>query len=68
MTSTSNQDANDSSIGRSNENPILDIHLYEVEFPGGEIKKLAANIIAEPMYAQCDMSDYEYFLLVIYQS
>ena len=41
-------------IGRSNGNPILDTCLYEVEFPGGEMTELAANIIAELMYVQCD--------------
>ena len=35
----------------ANGNPCL----YEVEFPGGEITELAANIIAELMYAQCDI-------------
>ena len=42
-------DANGNPIGRSNQNPILDTHLYEVEFPGGEMTELAANIIAESM-------------------
>ena len=45
-------DADGNPIGRSNQNFILDTFLYEVEFPGGEINKLAANIIAELMYAQ----------------
>ena len=40
-------DADGNPIGRSNQNFILDTFLYEVEFPGGEINKLAANIIAE---------------------
>ena len=42
-------DADGNIIGRSNQNPILDTHLYEVEFPGGEMTELAANIIAESM-------------------
>ena len=37
-------------ICRSNQNPILDTQLYEVEFPREEITELAANIIAESMY------------------
>ena len=41
--------ANGNPIGRSNYNPILDMHLYEVEFPGGEMTELAPNIIAESM-------------------
>ena len=39
-------DANSNPIGRSKQNPILDMHLYEVEFPRGEKTKLAADIIA----------------------
>ena len=31
-------DANGNPNGRSHQNPMLDIHLYEREFPGGEIK------------------------------
>ena len=34
-------------IGRSNKNSILDTHLYEVQFPGGEMTELTANIIRE---------------------
>ena len=33
-------DANGNPIGRSNQNPILDTCLYEVEFPGREIAEL----------------------------
>ena len=39
-------DADGNPIGRSNQNPVLDTCLYEVEFPGGEITELAANMIA----------------------
>ena len=49
-------DADNNLIGRSNQNPILDICLYEVEFPGGEMTELAANIISESMYAQCEVN------------
>ena len=49
------QDANGNPIGGSNQNLILNMCLYEVEFSGGEITELAANIIAELMYAQCDV-------------
>ena len=42
-------------IGRSNKNPILDTCLYEMAFPGGEMTELVANIIAESMYAHCDV-------------
>ena len=56
-------DANDKPIGRSNQNPFLDIHPYEVEFTGGEITELTANIIAELMCAQCDDDSNKYMLL-----
>ena len=36
---------------------------YEVEFPRGEMTELAANIIAESMYAQCYVDRNEYFVL-----
>ena len=44
------QDANGNPIGRSNQNSILVTFLHEVKFPGEEITKLAANMIAELMY------------------
>ena len=43
-----------------NQNPNLDTCLYEVEFPGKEMTELAANIIAESMYAHCDIDGNEY--------
>ena len=56
-------DAHGNPIGRSNQNPILDAHLYEVEFHGGEMTELAANIIAKSINAQCDVDGNEYLLL-----
>ena len=50
-------------IGKSNTNPILDTREYEVEFANGEVTELAANIIAETMFAQCDDDGNEYVLL-----
>ena len=41
-------------IGRSNANPILDTQEYEVKFEDGGVAKLAANAIAESIYAMCD--------------
>ena len=38
-------DANCNLIGRSNQNLILDTHIHELEFPGGEITELAAYIL-----------------------
>ena len=56
-------DADGNPIGRSNQNPILDTCLYDVDFPVGEMTELAANIIAESIYTQCDVEGNEYFLL-----
>ena len=58
-----NHDASSNAFGRSNQKPILETHLYEVEFPGEEITELAANIIEESMYAQCNVDGNEYLLL-----
>ena len=53
-------------ISRSNQNPILSTQLYEVEFPGREVIELAANIITELMYAQCDNDRNKYLLLLAF--
>jgi len=57
------RDAHGNPTGRANANPILDTRSYLVEFDDGEITELAANVIAESMYAQCDPDDNEYLLL-----
>ena len=49
--------------GRSNMNPIRDTCLYEVEFTEVEMTELTANIIAESMYAQCNVDRKKYLLL-----
>jgi Reverse transcriptase (RNA-dependent DNA polymerase) len=41
-------------IGTANDNPILDTRVYEVEFPDGHKAALAANAIAENLFAQVD--------------
>jgi hypothetical protein len=41
-------------IGTANDNPILDTRLYEVEFQDGYRTSLAANTIAESLFAQID--------------
>ena len=48
-------DVNGNPNGKSNQYPVLDTPLYEVEFPGGEIKWFVAKIIAELLYAQYDV-------------
>ena len=42
-------------IGKAEKNPILDTRVYNVEFSDGENVVLGTNIIAQCMYAQCDM-------------
>ncbi len=41
-------------IGTANDNPVLDTRMYEVEYPDGHKALLAANAIAENMFAQVD--------------
>ena len=48
------KDANGLPIGLANETPILDTRMYEVEYLDGERTSLAANNIAENLFAQID--------------
>jgi hypothetical protein len=48
------RDKNGLPIGVANTNPILDTRMYEVEYPDGHKASLAANAIAENMFAQVD--------------
>jgi hypothetical protein len=41
--------------GRANANPMLDTRNYEIQFPDGRSDEYTANVIAENMYAQCDI-------------
>jgi hypothetical protein len=41
-------------IGVADNNPILDTRMYDVEYPDGHKASLAANAIAEDMFAQVD--------------
>ena len=49
--------------GTANPNPILDTRTYEVEFPDGEVTEVAANIIAQNMYSQCDLEGRQHMLM-----
>ena len=49
--------------GKRNDNPILDIRVYEVEFIDGTRDEYLANAIAESMHSQCDMEGNQYLLL-----
>ena len=41
-------------IGISSDNPIIDIRMYEVEYQDSHTAALAANLIAENLFAQVD--------------
>ena len=56
------RDNDDNAIGRANEKPILDTRGYVVEFDDGEQAELAANNIAQSMYAQCDHYGKQYVM------
>ena len=57
------RDANGIPIGTANDNPILDSRLYEVEYADGYKASLAANTIAENMFAQVDDEGHRFVLL-----
>ena len=48
------RDANRLLIGTENDNPILDTRMYEVEYADGHKASMAANAIAQNMFAQVD--------------
>ena len=50
-------------IGKADKNPILDTRVHNVEFSDGENAELGANLIAECMYAQCDIEGNQYRLM-----
>jgi hypothetical protein len=50
-------------IGVANDNPILDTRLYEVEWHDGRREALAANVIAENLFAQVDDEGNRHVLL-----
>ncbi len=50
-------------IGCQSDNPILDIRLYDVKFPNGEVTPLTANATVQAIYAQCNVDRNEYLLL-----
>ena len=47
-------DKNGKVIGNHNKNPLLNTLVYDVDFPDGDVKKYAANIIAENLLDRCD--------------
>ena len=50
-------------MGSAHWNPALDTRVYEVLIPDRRTEELAANVIAEAVYAQCDADGNQYVLL-----
>jgi hypothetical protein len=48
------RDRDSNPVGHANDNPILDIRSYIVDFDDGDQTELTANVIAESLYSQCD--------------
>eukprot|EP00804_Cyclotella_cryptica_P028067 CCRYP_017276-RA/>CCRYP_017276-RA protein AED:0.08 eAED:0.14 QI:0/0/0/1/0.25/0.2/5/0/724 len=61
--SSARSDPDGSLVGTAHANPALDTRIYEVRFPDGRTEELAANVIAEAVYAQCDADGNQYVLL-----
>jgi hypothetical protein len=57
------RDRDGNPVGRANDNPILDIRSYIVDFDDGDQTELTANMIAESLYLQCDPVGNQYLLL-----
>ena len=57
------RDADRKIMGIAHHNPALDSCVYEVRFPDGSTEELAANVIADAVYAQCDAGGNQYVLL-----
>jgi hypothetical protein len=49
--------------GRANANSMLATRTYEIEFPDGRSDEYTTNVIAENMYAQCDIGGRQYNLM-----
>jgi len=56
-------DADGALIRKANANPLLDTHVYEVQFSDDALSKYLANIIAENSFATVDDDGYKCVLL-----
>ena len=56
-------DEEEKPIGTPNNNPILDLRQYEVEFMDGEVETMTANLIAENILAQVDDEGHRHLML-----
>ena len=57
------RDANGNLMGKSHTNPIFNKRTYQVEFAGDEVTKFTTNVIAESVYAKCNLEGNEYLLI-----
>ncbi len=53
-------------IGRANNNPIINSHVYRIEFDDGNVSELTANVITESMYASCDIKGNKYLMMDLF--
>jgi hypothetical protein len=56
-------DDNGNPMGQSNNNPILDSRVYDIEFLDGTIKTVTANTIAENILSQVDAEGHRMLML-----
>ena len=56
-------DAEENPIGHASNNPLLDMHEYEVEFIDDSTEAYSTNLIAEAMYSQVDDMGFQHVLL-----
>ena len=49
--------------GSYDDNPMLNSIVYEVEFPDGEVKEYAANVIAENILSQVDEEGFSLMMM-----
>ena len=57
------RNADGKEMGTANANLIFDSREYIIEFPDGAEAKYYANVIAENMYAQCDIDGHQHLIL-----
>ena len=57
------KDANGIPIGVANDNPILELRKYEVEYRNGYVAEMSSNVIAENLFAQVDQEGNGFVLI-----
>ncbi len=50
-------------VGTYNDNPILNLIVYEVKFPDGEVREYVANTIAKNMWSHVNSEGYSTTLM-----